>query len=248
MSARRKRSHNGTAALVWRAFGVVALAGEPASAQQELQVCQQAVAPLLAGAVKVDAREDTRVFGFGERTVSWRGEDGSSGVCRIDGQGRVFGVEVQSFGRAPGAAPGWAAYSVTCESHDGRRRECQIASPSQVTLERKLSRGDCNQGQSWGFYRERLWVDDGCRGVFRVSPVAAAAPGFTDDAAIARAARSACERKVTMQGMELISAEAPRRVDRLRWQMDLRVATRGIRFAAVCTYQEKTGHVEIAGK
>lgn len=57
---------------------------------------------------------------------------------------------------------------VTCESRDNRYQSCPLPRAGYVTLDRKLSGADCRQGRSWDYDRREIWVDDGCRGSFRV--------------------------------------------------------------------------------
>lgn len=58
---------------------------------------------------------------------------------------------------------------VRCESIDGRTRECP-APDGRVVLNRQLSRAACVEGRSWGESRSGVWVSQGCRAEFRVSP------------------------------------------------------------------------------
>jgi hypothetical protein len=56
--------------------------------------------------------------------------------------------------------------TVTCES-GGRLVRCQAAlSWRGARLVKQLSRAPCLQGETWGFERNAIWVNDGCRGVF----------------------------------------------------------------------------------
>lgn len=57
---------------------------------------------------------------------------------------------------------------LTCESRDRRRRSCGTTVEQGVTLVRQLSGAPCEQGQSWGWDAERVWVDRGCRAQFAV--------------------------------------------------------------------------------
>ena len=57
---------------------------------------------------------------------------------------------------------------VTLESKDGRRTTQWIGNIKNVKLERTLSDRPCRQGRNWGWDKNRLWVDNGCRGVFSV--------------------------------------------------------------------------------
>ena len=57
---------------------------------------------------------------------------------------------------------------VTCESSKGRRNRCYLGVTTGVTLERQLSRAQCVLDKSWGWDRDGIWVDDGCRAEFVV--------------------------------------------------------------------------------
>ena len=56
-----------------------------------------------------------------------------------------------------------------CESQDQQRRRCdaQVTSPP-ATLLRQLSDTACKEGSTWGWDAQGVWVDGGCRGLFRV--------------------------------------------------------------------------------
>jgi hypothetical protein len=58
--------------------------------------------------------------------------------------------------------------TVRCESSAGRHRECRVDTDGQVRLERELSLGRCHMWRTWGYDKERIWVDNGCRAEFRV--------------------------------------------------------------------------------
>src|SRR5215813_13014662 len=69
-----------------------------------------------------------------------------------------------------GVRPAWAqlsdGQSVTCES-SGRLTRCQAALTWRgARLVRQLSQAPCLQGETWGFERNAIWVDQGCRGAF----------------------------------------------------------------------------------
>ena len=57
---------------------------------------------------------------------------------------------------------------LTCESKDRTRRSCGTTIEHRATLVRQLSTMDCEEGRSWGWDRERVWVDKGCRAQFSV--------------------------------------------------------------------------------
>jgi hypothetical protein len=58
--------------------------------------------------------------------------------------------------------------SVTCESNDNRRNVCRIETRGGVRLARQKSDAPCVQGRTWGYNRNAIWVDRGCRAEFEV--------------------------------------------------------------------------------
>ncbi len=61
--------------------------------------------------------------------------------------------------------------SIRCESFDHRYNSCFVGHDvDRVMIEQQLSRAGCVQGFSWGhdYSRGLVWVDKGCRAVFRV--------------------------------------------------------------------------------
>ena len=57
---------------------------------------------------------------------------------------------------------------VYCASDDGRRHECSADTSQGVSLSAQRSEAACVQGRTWGFRRNYIWVDQGCRGDFMV--------------------------------------------------------------------------------
>lgn len=64
----------------------------------------------------------------------------------------------------------FASDTVTCESNGNDREFCRVRGlrDADVTLERQLSKTKCREGDTWGVSDRGIWVDDGCRAVFRV--------------------------------------------------------------------------------
>ena len=56
-----------------------------------------------------------------------------------------------------------------CGSKDNRYTLCRVDTARGVAMERQLSRTPCTQNQSWGFTREGIWVDRGCRARFLIN-------------------------------------------------------------------------------
>ena len=78
-----------------------------------------------------------------------------------------------SYGRDDGGGGGnWnRPGELTCESIGYRYRYCNADTDGRVSLVRELSTGNlCQQGRGWGYDNNGIWVDRGCRGVFRVRP------------------------------------------------------------------------------
>lgn len=57
---------------------------------------------------------------------------------------------------------------LTCESKDRIRRNCGTTIEQGATLLRQLSGMDCEEGRSWGWGPEGVWVDKGCRAQFSI--------------------------------------------------------------------------------
>jgi hypothetical protein len=66
------------------------------------------------------------------------------------------------------AADAALAASVTCESRNNSRQTCSADTSGGVRLSQQLSSQGCWQGDTWGYDRNRIWVDRGCRAVFQV--------------------------------------------------------------------------------
>lgn len=57
---------------------------------------------------------------------------------------------------------------VVCESKGKVRRLCGITVERGVRLRRQISSTPCVEGGNWGWSRDGIWVDAGCRGEFQV--------------------------------------------------------------------------------
>lgn len=56
--------------------------------------------------------------------------------------------------------------AVTCASDDGGRHMCRVDTSRGVVMTRQRSGSPCTQGQTWGYNRDGIWVDRGCRADF----------------------------------------------------------------------------------
>lgn len=68
---------------------------------------------------------------------------------------------IQAYG--PGYGPG---PRITCSSNNGKRNYCNADTRGGVRMVRQISGSACIQGQTWGFDRNAIWVDRGCRAEF----------------------------------------------------------------------------------
>jgi hypothetical protein len=58
---------------------------------------------------------------------------------------------------------------VTCESTEYRYNTCNVHGPIRYArIVRQLSSSRCDQGQSWGYANDYVWVDHGCRAEIEV--------------------------------------------------------------------------------
>ncbi|HBK45759.1 MAG TPA: hypothetical protein DDZ67_04850 [Xanthomonadaceae bacterium] len=58
---------------------------------------------------------------------------------------------------------------LTCESKSRVRRMCGISVEREVRLGRQISGTPCVEGENWGWSRDGVWVNDGCRAEFVVN-------------------------------------------------------------------------------
>jgi hypothetical protein len=96
-----------------------------------------------------------------QQGYSWGSDDRGIWVdhgCRAD-----FGVDSYTFG---GADQG---RTLSCSSDDGHRHFCPADTRGGVLLLKQRSKSSCEQGHSWGFKRDRIWVDHGCRADFLIA-------------------------------------------------------------------------------
>lgn len=101
------------------------------------------------------------------RTWGWD-EDGIwvSGGCRAEFRLGDDRSTRPDYGppRTPGAAQ--RGEMIVCESHDGKRVHCPADTRWGVTLSRRLSDTRCERNRTWGYDRNGVWVDEGCRAEF----------------------------------------------------------------------------------
>lgn len=72
----------------------------------------------------------------------------------------------------PGYPPGRGARTqyIRCESQSYRYAECFVGSSRiyAVRVAKQMSSSACTEGRSYGYFGDRIWVDDGCRATFEV--------------------------------------------------------------------------------
>ena len=66
------------------------------------------------------------------------------------------------------AAAAVQASTITCESRKNSYQSCPVYASGGVRLSRQLSSQGCWQNDTWGYDRNRIWVDRGCRAEFQV--------------------------------------------------------------------------------
>lgn len=80
----------------------------------------------------------------------------------------LFGALVLSAGLLSFGGSAKADFHMTCESINMMYRFCSVDTFRGVSLERQYSNSPCVYGRSWGFFRSGIWVNQGCRGLFRI--------------------------------------------------------------------------------
>jgi hypothetical protein len=66
------------------------------------------------------------------------------------------------------AASCYAQQQLYCASDDGGRHVCNVDTRGGVRMIRQVSGSLCQEGASWGYDRNGIWVDRGCRANFEV--------------------------------------------------------------------------------
>jgi hypothetical protein len=79
-------------------------------------------------------------------------------------------AEFESTGGFGGGSysPSGSPTRVTCESEDGRMKECAMNTRGSVRVARQISSTKCVEGVNWGLNRNSIWVKDGCRAEFEL--------------------------------------------------------------------------------
>jgi hypothetical protein len=62
-----------------------------------------------------------------------------------------------------------AGQTVRCESEHFNYNRCPVDTRGEVRLVRQLSDAPCRRGETWGYDRRGIWVDEGCAGEFQIS-------------------------------------------------------------------------------
>src|SRR5690242_14425598 len=81
----------------------------------------------------------------------------------------ITGVAVTLALCLPQAAKAQERSTITCSSMDGQRVFCQADTRGGVRLERQLGDSQCEEGSTWGYTDQGVWVDRGCQAEFFLS-------------------------------------------------------------------------------
>ncbi|MGI0480042.1 DUF3011 domain-containing protein [Geminocystis sp. CENA526] len=84
--------------------------------------------------------------------------------------GGVLAVGAIAAAIASGSGNSSSDGTITCGSERGNYTRCpvDIRRNDRVVLRRQLSNAGCWEGNTWGYDRNGIWVDQGCRGQFEV--------------------------------------------------------------------------------
>ncbi len=63
------------------------------------------------------------------------------------------------------------SYTIVCESEHKRYQRCPAEIRGPVRLVNQLSDAPCIQGRTWGYDRNNIWVDKGCRAEFETGGI-----------------------------------------------------------------------------
>jgi len=132
--------------------------------------CSDAANAMMAGATVKTGGPLARGSSTGG-DIKWSTPEGHQGICRVDKQGRVYEVRITQFPRQVEQE-----YTLSCASKSFRRQECALRGAGTARLERQTSKSKCTEGGTWGVRDSTLWVDKGCAGRFRISPLPSWSP------------------------------------------------------------------------
>lgn len=84
--------------------------------------------------------------------------------------GGVLAVGAIAAAIASGSGNNSSDGTITCNSDRGKFTRCpmDIRRGDRVVLRRQLSNSGCWEGSTWGYDRNGIWVDEGCRGKFEI--------------------------------------------------------------------------------
>ncbi len=94
--------------------------------------------------------------------------DGCRGEFEVLRYGGHYGGGQYGDGYPNNRPPRPDLQSISCESHDGHYRKCSVRIPREAILIDQKSRSECIYMRTWGFDRNGVWVDRGCRGEFEI--------------------------------------------------------------------------------
>ncbi len=78
-------------------------------------------------------------------------------------------ADFQLMNGGPGRYPGGRSQGVRCSSGNMNHVRCPVNGQiARVEMARQISGSACIQGRTWGYDRNSLWVDRGCRADFTV--------------------------------------------------------------------------------
>ena len=129
--------------------GASGLSGDQVAAGAAAALVIGALAAAVIASKNKDDDDDDRC-----RYRDSRGRCVDAYECRRDRHGRCVGDPWERDQR------------VKCESQGHKERYCRVNTRRGVELYRQLSEARCRYGSSWGYDRNGIWVDKGCRGEF----------------------------------------------------------------------------------
>ncbi len=77
-----------------------------------------------------------------------------------------FAAEAAAGGYQAYGARGYEGRQFICQSVNNRQQYCRVDTRGGVQLIRQISKTRCQQGYSWGYDRDGVWVSHGCRAQF----------------------------------------------------------------------------------
>lgn len=107
---------------------------------------------------------------FNDNDFGNQPNQGNNDAAAIIGGALVIGAIAAAIASGSDSGSNNDGNTITCNSTNDSFTRCStsLSRGDRVILRRQLSKSGCWEGSTWGYDRNGIWVDQGCRAVFEV--------------------------------------------------------------------------------